>query len=152
MQQWLNARCAQLLDDLNNTPFTDDVDEIKLNLIRAAMREASLEMFNRAAENSRKKIDQINKQAKANIVKELESASVDDVMADTEALLAEAKPKPVKNASPGPVEKAPSNSGGLNSAFGSMPEVSTEEDKKPEEPEKPEPKLQLSSSVIRRAD
>ena len=155
MKQWLNARCAQLLNDLNNTPFTDDVDEIKLNLIRAAMREASLEMFNRAAENSRKKIDLINKQAKANIVKELEAASVDDVLAETEALLADDEPASTVEptaASETAEPDAAEDNGGLTAAFGSMPDVSEEPENKPEEPEKPKPKLQISSSVIRRAD
>jgi len=62
MQKWLNARCAQLLADINNTPLTDDADDKKLQLIMAGMRESSVEMFHRAAERSRKDIQKINNQ------------------------------------------------------------------------------------------
>ena len=103
MQQWLNARCAQLLMDINNTPFTDDCEEVKLQLLMTAMRESSVEMFHRAAENSRKEIEKINAKA---------------MMEDIQA-----------------VEEK-------------MEELTQEADK----PKKPEPKIKLSSSVIRRVD
>jgi len=90
MHQWLNARCAKLLEELNKTPLTDDVDEIKLNLIRSAMREASLELFHRAAENSRKMIEQIHRDDFSEAVHQAETHSVDDVLKDTETLLDQA--------------------------------------------------------------
>ena len=115
MHQWLNAHCAKLLKELNNTPFTDDVDEIKLNLIRNAMREASLELFHRAADNSRKMIEQIHREEFSEKVHQAETHTVDEVLKDTESLLEQAA------AEPSAVEQ-----------------------------NKPAPKLQLSSSIIRR--
>jgi hypothetical protein len=76
MKQWMNARSAKLLQDLNDTPFTDDCDDIKLNLIRGCMREISVEMFQRAAENSRKEIDKLQidatNEAVSDVVKRME--------------------------------------------------------------------------------
>jgi len=77
MQQWLNARCVQLLTEINNTPLADNSEEVKMQLIMTAMREASVEMFHRAAENSRKAIDKINSEA------------VQDAIQDIEGLIAE---------------------------------------------------------------
>lgn len=91
MHQWLNARCAKLLEELNNTPFTDDVDEIKLNLIRAAMREASVEMFHRAADSSRKAIEKINKQSFEEAIESVEHDLFQEVMDESEELLKEAE-------------------------------------------------------------
>ena len=100
MQQWLNARCAKLLTEINNTPFTDDCEEVKMQLLMTAMRESSVEMFHRAAVNSRKEINKINAQSM-------------------------------------------------------MEDIQTVEDKMQElaeEEKKPEPKIKLTSSVIRRVD
>ncbi len=52
MKNWLNARCAKLLSELNDTPLTDNADEVKMKLLMTAMRESSVEMFHRAAENA----------------------------------------------------------------------------------------------------
>ncbi|MFT5451983.1 MAG: hypothetical protein ACI9N9_001469 [Enterobacterales bacterium] len=60
MQNWLNARCAQLLREINDIPLTDHSDEAKMKLLMTAMRESSVEMFHRAAENARKDIDKVN--------------------------------------------------------------------------------------------
>ncbi|PCJ50263.1 MAG: hypothetical protein COA74_03310 [Gammaproteobacteria bacterium] len=60
MKNWLSARCAQLLRELNDTPLTDNTDEVKMKLLMTAMRESSVEMFHRAAENARKDIDKLN--------------------------------------------------------------------------------------------
>ena len=152
MQQWLNARCAKLLEELNNTPFTDDVDEIKLNLIRAAMREASLVMFQRAAENSRKEIAKINNESLAAKVEEIHSSEIADVLGETEALLAAAEA--ASGAEPEPKSEQPANPA-MNSAFGNIKEVSEQADTSTPEPsaaEKAAPKLQISSSVIRRSE
>ena len=78
MQNWLNARCAQLLTDINKTPFTDDSDELKMKLIMAAMRESSVEMFHRAAENSRKEIEKINNNAMQEAIQEVEASMIED--------------------------------------------------------------------------
>ena len=109
MQIWLNARCAQLLTDINNTPFTDDSDEVKMKLIMTAMRESSVEMFHRAAENSRKEIEKINNSAMQDAIQEVEASMVD---------------------------------------FQESEKQQQSETKE----EKPEPKIKLSSSVIRRVD
>ena len=106
MQQWLNARCAQLLQEINNTPYTDDCDDVKLKLIRNCMREVSVEMFHRAAENSRKEIEKLHNRASQEAVEE------------------------VKSKMSAEVNEVPENEG----------------------EEKPEPKIKLSSSVIRRVD
>jgi len=60
MKNWLNTRCAELLNELNETPLTDDTDEVKMKLLMSAMRESSVEMFHRAAENARKDIEKLN--------------------------------------------------------------------------------------------
>ena len=60
MKSWLNARCAQLLRELNDTPLMDNAEEVKMKLLMTAMRESSVEMFHRAAENARKDIDKLN--------------------------------------------------------------------------------------------
>ena len=153
MQQWLNARCAKLLEELNNTPFTDDADEIKLNLIRAAMREASLEMFHRAAESSRKKIDKINKDTFAAKVEEVHSSEIADVIGETEALLAAAEA--VQSTPELETPDAKTSSPAMNSAFGNIDNPADNDDKGDSEPsatEKAAPKLQISSSVIRRSE
>ena len=104
MKSWLNARCAQLLREINDTPLTDNSDEVKMKLLMSAMRESSVEMFHRAAENARKDIDKINAAA---FIEDM-----DEVNADLEGL--------------------------------------SETDTKAEK--KPEPKIKLKSSVIRRVD
>ena len=152
MQQWLNARCAKLLEELNNTPFTDDVDEIKLNLIRAAMREASLVLFQRAAENSRKEIAKINNESLAAKVEEIHSSEIADVLGETEALLAAAEA--ASGADSDSDNQQPVNPA-MNSAFGNIQDVSEGDEKPAPEPsaaEKAAPKLQISSSVIRRSE
>jgi hypothetical protein len=104
MKSWLNARCAQLLREINDTPLTDNSDEVKMKLLMSAMRESSVEMFHRAAENARKDIDKLNAAA---FIEDM-----DEVNADLEGL--------------------------------------SETDTKAEK--KPEPKIKLKSSVIRRVD
>ena len=99
MKKWLTVRSAELLAALNQTPGTDDGDKIKLKLLNEAMREVSVEMFHRAAENSRRDIEKI-----------------------TDA--------------------------SLNGAIDEAIDVVNKDEKK----EKPEPKIKLSSSAIRRVD
>ena len=146
MHQWLNARCAKLLEELNNTPFTDDVDEIKLNLIRAAMREASVVMFQRAAENSRKAIEKLNKDDYADTIEQVKSSLIADVMTETETLLNEA----------GTSEEVEPESSPLNSSLIRPASESSSADDAPSAEAKPDeenkPKIQISSSVIRRAE
>ena len=52
MQIWLDQRAVKLLQDINAIPFTDDHDIKKVALIRRALREASQEVFKRAAERT----------------------------------------------------------------------------------------------------
>jgi len=63
MKKWLSSRSAELLVAINKTPDTDDSDKIKQELITEAMREATIEMFHRAAENSRRDIERITNAA-----------------------------------------------------------------------------------------
>ncbi len=113
MQNWLHARSAKLLEEINNTPYTDDSDDIKMRLIMAALRESSVEMFQRAAEKSRKEIEKINSIAMQKSISEVEDALVEEIEDE-------------------------------------MFKTDVVEDKKEVKPE--EPKIQLSSSVIRRVD
>jgi len=82
MQNWLNARSAKLLEEINNTPYSDDSDDKKMRLILAALREASIEMFQRAAVNSRKEIDKINQLSIQKSILEVEDILGDDQQAD----------------------------------------------------------------------
>ena len=72
MKQFLTARAAKLLEELNNVPLTDQCDEIKLKLMLAAMRETSIEMFSNAAENARKDIAKIQADALAEDIQAVE--------------------------------------------------------------------------------
>jgi len=99
MKKWLSSRSAELLVAINKTPDTDDSDKIKQELITEAMREATIEMFHRAAENSRRDIERITNAA-------------------------------------------------LNGAIDDAIDVVNKDEKK----EKPETKIKLSSSSIRRID
>jgi len=127
MQNWLTARSAKLLEEINNIPYTDDSDQIKMGLIISAMRESSVEMFHRAAENSRKKIEKINSIAMQKSIMEVEA-----VMADDGEMLMKTKEVESKEEEEQPKQE--------------------KQDAKPEDPEKPEPKIKLSSSLIRRVD
>lgn len=52
MQVWIDQRAVKLLHDLNALPFTDDHDLQRLGLLKRALREASFEIFRRAAERT----------------------------------------------------------------------------------------------------
>lgn len=52
MQVWIDQRAVKLLNDLNALPFTDDHDLKRLGLLKRALREASYEIFRRAAERT----------------------------------------------------------------------------------------------------
>ena len=122
MKKWLHARSVQLLAEINKMPFSDDCDEIKLQLIMTALRESSVKMFKRAAEKSRK--------ATAKPIHDVEEKILS---------VPDNKPK-----TPNPQKKTTSEP---QSAFkfksSSIKEASED---------KPAPKIKLSSSVIRRAD
>jgi len=83
MQNWLNVRCGQLLNELNKVPFTDDCEEKKMQLIMSAMRESSIEMFQRAAEKSRKQIEKINNHAVQDAIHEVEASMSEEVEKET---------------------------------------------------------------------
>jgi len=49
MRKWIYHRAKDILADLNELPYSDDVDEKKLTIIRMGLRDASIELFRRAA-------------------------------------------------------------------------------------------------------
>jgi len=158
MHQWLNARCAKLLEELNQIPFTDEVDDLKLNLIRAAMREASIEMFQRAAENSRKAIEKINKEALSEAITEVEASLIEDV--NEEKIAEPAKISLPENlVTPAakddtPKITLPENMVNPNTDTAvAKPAAESANAKSDSSGEaKARPKIQISSSVIRRSD
>ena len=81
MKQYITARAGKLLEEIEKVPLTDQCDEVKLALILAAMRETSIEMFHKAAENSRKSIAKIQADALAESIQEVE----DEIVAAEEA-------------------------------------------------------------------
>lgn len=52
MQVWIDQRAVKLMHDLSALPFTDDHDLKRLGLLKRALREASYEIFRRAAERT----------------------------------------------------------------------------------------------------
>jgi hypothetical protein len=52
MRKWIYHRAKKILEELNELPFSDDVDDKKLAIIRRGLREASVELFRRAAERT----------------------------------------------------------------------------------------------------
>ncbi len=52
MRKWIYHRAKQMLDDLNDIPYSDDVDDKKLAVIRTGLRDASIELFKKAAERT----------------------------------------------------------------------------------------------------
>ncbi len=137
MQNWLHARSTKLLEEINNTPLTDDSDEIKMRLIMSAMRESSVEMFHRAAENSRKEIEKINSIPMQKSIMEVESVMADDSednVYDKGSNVDRIHPEDLMVAGKDYANK-----------------ITTEAEEE-EKPVKEEPKIKLSSSVIRRTD
>jgi methylmalonyl-CoA mutase cobalamin-binding subunit len=56
INQWLENRSIQLLEELSSVPYSDDHDLKKINIIRAAMKEASVEMVKRGIDRTKKDI------------------------------------------------------------------------------------------------
>ncbi len=52
MRKWVYHRAKKLLDELDEVPLSDDSIEKKLTIIRQGLREASVELFKRAAERA----------------------------------------------------------------------------------------------------
>ena len=52
MRKWVYHRAKKLLDDLDDVPLSDDSIEKKLIILREGLREASVELFKRAAERA----------------------------------------------------------------------------------------------------
>jgi len=52
MRKWVYHRAKKLLDDLDDVPLSDDSIDKKLAILRAGLREASVELFKRAAASS----------------------------------------------------------------------------------------------------
>ncbi|RMH48123.1 MAG: hypothetical protein D6694_00895 [Gammaproteobacteria bacterium] len=57
MRKWIYHRAKEMLDELNELPFSDDVDDKKLAIIRRGLRDASMELFRRAAERTVKELE-----------------------------------------------------------------------------------------------
>lgn len=85
MAQWFDERCKQLLDELNHVPDTDDADDLRLRLIRVAMRESSLEMFRRAARNSKAMLEEMGEDMHVTI-QEVEKKLLEDIAPDVEPI------------------------------------------------------------------
>jgi len=49
MRKWIYHRAKAILAGLNELPYSDDVDDKKLTIIRMGLRDASIELFRRAA-------------------------------------------------------------------------------------------------------
>ncbi len=52
MRKWIYHKAKQLLEQLSELPYSDDVDEKKLAILRLGLRDASIELFRRAAERT----------------------------------------------------------------------------------------------------
>ncbi len=52
MRKWVYHRAKQLLDELDDVPLSDDSIDKKLAILRVGLREASVELFKRAAVSS----------------------------------------------------------------------------------------------------
>ncbi|PIP80459.1 MAG: hypothetical protein COW84_05160 [Gammaproteobacteria bacterium CG22_combo_CG10-13_8_21_14_all_40_8] len=52
MRKWVYHKAKQLLDELDDVPLSDDSIDKKLAILRSGLREASVELFKRAAESS----------------------------------------------------------------------------------------------------
>jgi hypothetical protein len=56
INQWIENRSIKLLEDLSAVPYSDDHDLKKINIIRTAMKEASVEMVKRGIDRTKKDI------------------------------------------------------------------------------------------------
>ena len=56
MRKWIYHRAKDILSDLNELPYSDDVDDKKLTIIRMGLRDASIELFRRAAERTTREL------------------------------------------------------------------------------------------------
>ena len=74
MKKYISARGVKLLEEIEKVPYTDTCDDDKLDLILAAMREVSVEMFQQAARKSRNEIAGIKAKAHADDVEEAAQA------------------------------------------------------------------------------
>jgi len=52
MRKWIYHRAKEILAELSELPYSDDVDDQKLIIIRRGLRDASIELFRRAAERT----------------------------------------------------------------------------------------------------
>ena len=75
MKDYLHAKAAKLLEELEKVPLTDTCDEDKFKLLMIAMRETSVEMFQRAAANARRDIAAIQAEALAEDIREVEEST-----------------------------------------------------------------------------
>ncbi len=52
MRKWIYHRAKDILAKLSELPYSDDVDDKKLAIIRLGLRDASIELFRKAAERT----------------------------------------------------------------------------------------------------
>lgn len=86
MSEWFDERCLQLRDDLNEIPSGDDASDLKLKLIRVAMRQASLEMFRRAVNNSRENIKELNSEVLLETMEKVERTLIENISPDVQEM------------------------------------------------------------------
>jgi hypothetical protein len=52
MRKWIYHRAKDILEELSELPYADDVDDKKLAIIRMGLRDASIELFRKASERT----------------------------------------------------------------------------------------------------
>lgn len=76
MRKWIYHRAKEILSELNELPFSDDVDDKKLAIIRRGLRDASVELFRRAAERT---VNELEDGVHLELIREKEK-SLDDLL------------------------------------------------------------------------
>ena len=79
MAEWFDERCKQLLNDLNQVENNEDANELRLKLIRVAMRDSSLEMFRRAATNSRAMLQESGEDISSVTIEQVEKNLLENI-------------------------------------------------------------------------
>lgn len=56
MRKWIYHRAKEILDAIDDIPYSDDATSKKLAVIRKGLRDASVELFRRAAERTAREL------------------------------------------------------------------------------------------------
>jgi len=56
MRKWIYHRAKEMLSALDEIPYSDDANSKKLAVIRNGLRDASIELFRRAAERTAREL------------------------------------------------------------------------------------------------